>query len=128
MPPGCDAVVMVEDVIRQEDGTVRLYASAAPWQHIRQIGEDVCAGEMILGSRAVISPAAIGAMLAAGVLEAEVLRRPVVGIIPTGDEIVPPHRGPEARGHCGVQLLHLLRHAHPVGGGAQDLPHCAGQA
>lgn len=92
MPPGCDAVVMVEDVIRQKDGTVRLYASAAPWQHIRQIGEDVCAGEMILGSRAVISPAAIGAMLAAGVLEAEVLRRPVVGIIPTGDEIVPPPR------------------------------------
>ncbi len=95
MPPGCDAVVMVEDVIRQEDGTVRLYASAAPWQHIRQIGEDVCAGEMILGSRAVISPAAIGAMLAAGVLEAEVLRRPVVGIIPTGDEIVPPTADPK---------------------------------
>ena len=95
IPEGCDAVVMVEDVIRQEDGTVRLYASAAPWQHIRQIGEDVCAGEMILGSRAVISPAAIGAMLAAGVLEAEVLRRPVVGIIPTGDEIVPPTADPK---------------------------------
>ena len=95
IPEGCDAVVMIEDVIRQEDGTVRLYAPAAPWQHIRQIGEDVCAGEMILPSHTAISPAAIGAMLAAGVLEAEVLCRPVVGIIPTGDEIVPPTARPE---------------------------------
>lgn len=94
IPEGCDAVVMVEDVIRQEDGTVRLYAPAAPWQHIRQIGEDVCAGEMILASHVTISPSAIGAMLAAGVLEVEVLSRPVVGIIPTGDEIVPPTADP----------------------------------
>lgn len=95
IPEGCDAVVMVEDVIRREDGAVRLYAPAAPWQHIRQIGEDVCAGEMILPSRVSVSPAAIGAMLAAGVLEVSVLRRPVVGIIPTGDEIVPPTADPK---------------------------------
>lgn len=95
IPEGCDAVVMIEDVIRQEDGTVRLYAPAAPWQHIRQIGEDVCAGEMILASHVAVSPSAIGAMLAAGVLEVEVLCRPVVGIIPTGDEIVPPTADPK---------------------------------
>jgi len=95
IPEGCDAVVMIEDVVRQEDGTVRLYAPAAPWQHIRQIGEDVCAGEMILPSHTSVSPAAIGAMLAAGVLEVAVLRRPVVGIIPTGDEIVPPTASPK---------------------------------
>ena len=95
IPDGCDAVVMIEDVIRQEDGTVRLYAPSAPWQHIRQIGEDICAGEMILASHTTISPSAIGAMLAAGVLEVSVLRRPVVGIIPTGDEIVPPTADPK---------------------------------
>ena len=95
IPAGCDAVVMIEDVIRQEDGTVRLYAPAAPWQHIRQVGEDICAGEMILPSHTAVSPAAIGAMLAAGVLEVSVLRRPVVGIIPTGDEIVPPTADPK---------------------------------
>lgn len=94
IPDGCDAVVMVEDVICGEDGTVRLYAPAAPWQHIRQIGEDVCAGEMILASHMEISPSAIGAMLAAGVLEVAVLCRPVVGIIPTGDELVPPTADP----------------------------------
>ena len=95
IPDGCDAVVMIEDVIRQEDGTVHLYAPCAPWQHIRQIGEDICAGEMILASHTTISPSAIGAMLAAGVLEVSVLRRPVVGIIPTGDEIVPPTADPK---------------------------------
>lgn len=96
LPEGCDAVVMIEDVIHQEDGTVRLYAPAAPWQHVRQIGEDICAGEMILPSYTKISPSAIGAMIAGGVLEVEVLRRPVVGIIPTGDEIVPPTDNPAA--------------------------------
>ena len=95
IPEGCDAVVMVEDVIYQDDGTVRLYAPAAPWQHIRQIGEDICAGEMILASRMTVSPSAIGAMLAAGVLEVDVLRRPRVGIIPTGDEIIPPTADPK---------------------------------
>ena len=61
IPEGCDAVIMVEDVVQEEDG-VCLYASAAPWQHIRQIGEDICAGEMILQSYQRITPSAIGAM------------------------------------------------------------------
>ena len=50
---------------------------------------------MILASRMTISPSAIGAMLAAGVLEVDVLRRPRVGIIPTGDEIIPPTADPK---------------------------------
>ncbi len=90
VPDGCDAVIMVEDVIFQPDRSVKLYAPAVPWQHVRQIGEDICAGEMILPSFMDITPAAVGAMLAAGVLSVDVLTRPVVGIIPTGDEIVAP--------------------------------------
>ena len=95
LPEGCDAVVMIEDVIRERDGSAALYAPAAPWQYIRQIGEDVCAGEMILPSRTLISPAAVGAMIAGGVRELEVLKKPLVGIIPTGDEIVPPDTDPQ---------------------------------
>lgn len=93
LPEGCDAVIMVEDLIREEGG-VRLLAAATPWQHVRQIGEDVCAGEMLLPSDTVVTPAAIGAMIAGGVLEVEVICRPVVGIIPTGDEIVSPTTDP----------------------------------
>ncbi len=94
IPEGCDAVIMVEDIVCHDDGTVTIFAPAAPWQHIRQIGEDICAGEMILPAHVRVSPASIGAMIAGGVLEIEVVNRPKIGIIPTGDEIVEPCTDP----------------------------------
>lgn len=94
IPEGCDAVIMVEDIVRNEDGSITIHSAAAPWQHIRQIGEDVCAGEMILAAYMKVTPASIGAMIAGGVLEISVIKRPVVGIIPTGDEIIPPCTDP----------------------------------
>ncbi len=94
IPEGCDAVIMVEDIVKNGDGTITIHAAAAPWQHIRQFGEDICAGEMILPAHMTVAPAAIGAMIAGGVLEIEVIRKPVVGIIPTGDEIIPPCTDP----------------------------------
>ena len=94
MPDGTDAVVMIEDVVRDGDD-VLLYTAAVPWQHVRQVGEDVCAGDMILPSFTVITPAALGAMLAGGVMEVSVVKPPVVGIIPTGDEIVAPCTDPK---------------------------------
>ena len=95
IPEGFDAVIMVEELVTNEDDTVTLYGAAVPWQHIRQIGEDICVGEMILPSYTEISPSAIGAMIAGGVLEVSVIRKPVVGIIPTGDEIIPPCDNPK---------------------------------
>ncbi|MBR5291736.1 MAG: molybdopterin biosynthesis protein [Clostridia bacterium] len=95
IPEGCDAVIMVEDIVENTDGSVTIHSAAAPWQHIRQIGEDICAGEMIVGSYTELTPAAIGAMIAGGVGEVKVIKRPVVGIIPTGDEIIPPCPNPE---------------------------------
>lgn len=95
IPEGRDAVIMVEDIVKNGDGSITIHASAAPWQHIRQIGEDVCAGEMILPSHMTVSPSAIGAMIAGGVLEIPVIRKPLVGIIPTGDEIIPPCTDPK---------------------------------
>ena len=86
---------MVEDIVKNDNGSITIHAAAAPWQHIRQIGEDICAGEMILPGFMEVSPSAIGAMIAGGVLELEVIRRPVVGIIPTGDEIIPPCADPK---------------------------------
>lgn len=95
LPEGCDAVVMVEDVVQEEDGAT-LYAAALPWQHVRQIGEDISAGDMILPSFSVLSPAALGALLESGVLKVEVVSRPVAGIIPTGNELVAPTEEPQA--------------------------------
>ena len=95
VPEDCDAVIMVEDIVKNPDDSITIHGAAAPWQHIRQIGEDICAGEMILPSFVTISPAAIGAMIAGGVLELEVIRKPLVGIIPTGDEIIAPCADPK---------------------------------
>ncbi|HNW95694.1 MAG TPA: molybdopterin biosynthesis protein [Anaerolineaceae bacterium] len=95
LPEGCDAVVMVEDVVQEGDGAV-LYAAALPWQHVRQIGEDISAGDMILPSFSVLSPAALGALLESGVLNVEVAARPRAGIIPTGNELVAPTEDPQA--------------------------------
>ena len=94
IPEDKDAVIMVEDIVKNPDGSITIHAAAAPWQHIRQIGEDVCAGEMILPAHMEVSPSAIGAMIAGGVLEISVICKPLVGIIPPGDEIIPPCADP----------------------------------
>ena len=94
LPDECDAVIMIEDVI-EENGKVKIYKSATPWQNIRQIGEDISAGDMIFPSFTKITPSGIGALLACGILNIEVVKKPVVGIIPTGDEIVLPTSNPQ---------------------------------
>ncbi len=95
LPKGCDAVVMVEDVI-SGDGNVTLYTAAIPWQNVRQIGEDISAGDMVVPSFTQLSPSALGAMLAAGVTSVSVVTQPLVGIIPTGNELIPPSGDPQA--------------------------------
>ena len=95
LPEGCDSVVMVEDVIEAEDGAVQLFSAAVPWQHVRQIGEDIAAGDMIVPSFTELTPAIQGAMLAAGVLDVKVIKKPLVGVIPTGNELVLPQADPQ---------------------------------
>ena len=95
LPAACDAVVMMEDCVESEAG-ILLREAAVPWQHVRQIGEDLSAGDMIVPSYTQIEPATIGALLAGGVRRVSVLARPRVGILPTGDEIVPVDADPQA--------------------------------
>lgn len=95
LPDGDDAVVMIEDVTEDESGNVKLISAVSPWQNVRQVGEDICMGDMIAPTGTVITPSLCGAFLAGGVISVNVKRRPVVGIIPTGDEIVKPKDNPE---------------------------------
>ena len=95
MPDGTDAVVMIEDVDEDDSGLVRLISAVHPWQNVRQVGEDICMGDMIAPSGTVITPSLCGAFLAGGVTNVNVKKRPVFGIIPTGDEIVEPKENPE---------------------------------
>ncbi|MDD2422102.1 MAG: molybdopterin-binding protein [Heliobacteriaceae bacterium] len=95
VPPEFDAVIMVEylQVISPEEIEIR--APAVPGQHIRRIGEDIARGAEILPQGTFLRPWDTGALLAGGVWEVPVYRRPVVAILPTGTELVPPGEIPE---------------------------------
>lgn len=92
--PPYDAVIMAEDIVEVDEG-VKIFASAAPWQHVRPIGEDIVAGEMILPSNHKIRPIDVGVLLSAGITQIEVVRKPEVAIFPTGTEIIEPDQDPE---------------------------------
>ncbi|HZE21473.1 MAG TPA: molybdopterin biosynthesis protein, partial [Desulfobaccales bacterium] len=89
MPPGTDAVIMVEQIPDPEADPIAVEAPIFPWQHVRRVGEDLVRGEMVLPEGVEIVPWAQGALLAAGVTRVLVRRRPRVAIIPTGAELVP---------------------------------------
>src|SRR5262249_48594923 len=104
LPTWANAVIMIERVYAGRasdasspaalaDGGARLVyvrSAAAPWQHVRMVGEDIVASEPILARGHRIQPHDIGALLAAGVGEIAVRPRPVVAILPTGNELIEP--------------------------------------
>ena len=86
--PPWDAVIMAEDITPLDDGSVQIREAATAWQHVRPIGEDIVAGEMILPGNHCIKPADIGVMLSGGLAEIEVIAKPRVAILPTGSEFL----------------------------------------
>ncbi len=93
--PPYDAVIMAEDITELPDGRYSIMAAAPTWQHIRPIGEDIVVGEMILPGNHKIRPMDVSALLSAGILEIEVVKKPTVAIFPTGTEIVEPTATPK---------------------------------
>ncbi|MFM1651814.1 molybdopterin biosynthesis protein [Brevibacillus sp. B_LB10_24] len=90
IPNGFDAVIMIEHIHQIDEQTVEIMEAVAPWQHIRPIGEDVVVGDMIVPAWHKLRPVDLGALLAGGILQVPVLRKPKVAIIPTGTELIPP--------------------------------------
>jgi len=89
LPEGFNAVVMVEDV-HQEGDYIIINAPLTPYQNVRTVGEDIVQTELILPEKHLIRPVDIAALLAGGHTSVKVRRKPVVGVIPTGDEVVEP--------------------------------------
>lgn len=83
-----NAVIMIEQVLKHDDGTVSIIAPAYPWEHVRTVGESIVSGDLILPSRHKIRPIDLGALLAGGITKVQVYRKPTVGIIPTGNELI----------------------------------------
>src|SRR5512140_32359 len=100
LPDWANAVIPIENVESlNENGnitteirapkSIRIRASVAPWSHVRPLGEDIVATQLVLPAGHVLRPVDLGAIAAAGHQEIKVARRPRVAILPTGTELVP---------------------------------------
>jgi putative molybdopterin biosynthesis protein len=90
LPGWANAVIMIEKVHQIDEHTLEIFESVAPWNHVRLVGEDVVATELLLPRAHRLRPYDLGALLAAGHTTVRVKARPKVGIIPTGDELIQP--------------------------------------
>lgn len=100
LPDWANAVVPIENVEALDDGggivldprhplLIRLREALAPWNHVRAMGEDIVASELVLPAGHTLRPIDLGAVAASGHASLRVARRPRVAILPTGSELVP---------------------------------------
>jgi putative molybdopterin biosynthesis protein len=94
LPAWANTVVMIEQtqLVKDENGrpAIEIRASLPPWAHVRAMGEDMVATELVLPANHTLRPVDLGALAGAGHTAVPVYRRPRVAIIPTGSELVSP--------------------------------------
>lgn len=90
IPPGADAVVMIENTQRVDASNIEVFQPVAEGQNVVQVGEDIRRGQPILTPGRRLRPQDIGGLMALGITTVDVATPPVVGVISTGDEVVPP--------------------------------------
>lgn len=95
LPEGADSVVMIEHTQRARQGEVEIMRSVAVAENVIKIGEDVAKGEEVIPTGTRIRPAEIGGLMALGIIKISVAKKPVVGILSCGDEVIPPGESPE---------------------------------
>ena len=88
LPPGADAVAMIEYCEDFGDGTIGITKSVAPGENLIFKGDDVYPGKVVLPAGRMLTAKDIGSLAAMGIMSLEVLKKPLVGIISTGDELV----------------------------------------
>jgi molybdopterin molybdotransferase len=115
LPHGADAVVMVEHTTEPMPGHVELLRRVAPGEGVLDPGEEARAGDVLVPAGRPLRAADLGLLAAAGVTEIAVHARPRVGIVSTGDEVVPPatpRLAPgEVRDACAPALAGLVEAA-----------------
>ncbi len=92
LPQGADAVLMLEYSQESRPGELEVLRAVGAGENILKVGEDVAVGQEVLPSGVRLRPAEIGGLMALGLTEVEVVRRPRVGIISSGDEVVEPNQ------------------------------------
>ena len=120
LPAGADAVQMVEQTEQLEDDRVRVLRAVPRQEHVRNAGEDLKAGSVLIKSGAAIVPALIGLLASEGRSRVRVSRRARVAIIPTGDELVAVDVEPSA-GQIRESNGHVLEALVADAGGEPEL-------
>ena len=95
LAPSADAVVMVEHTQPVDETTIEVVRAVAVGENVVQPGEDVREGGLVLPKGHRLRPQDLGGLTAVGAATVEAARRPSVGILSTGDEVVPPEANPE---------------------------------
>lgn len=121
LPPGADAMVMVEYTEEMGDGTVEIQRSVSPWENILRIGEDIRKGAPIFPAGRRLRAQDLGALTGVGVTKVPVYSRPVVALISTGDEIVTPEQTPKPGQVRNVNQYSLRAMIAEAGGTTLDL-------
>jgi molybdopterin molybdotransferase len=93
LPEGADAVVMAEHAT-ESAGVVQVTEPTPPGRHVGQIGEDIAAGQTLFQAGRRLRPQDVGVLASVGVAAVPVVRRPVVRLMVTGDELLPPGETP----------------------------------
>jgi putative molybdopterin biosynthesis protein len=128
LPEWADAVVPIEDVEpvgegrRSESRAVRLRAAVVPWSHVRPMGEDMVASELVLPSGHTLRPVDLGALAGSGYASVLARRRPRVAILPTGSELVAPGTRADAGQIIESNSLVLAAQTREWGGEPKRLP------
>jgi molybdopterin molybdotransferase len=94
LPNGTDAVVMLEYTQSVQKEEIEIFRAVADGENVIRIGEDVAQGQVIQAQGSLMRPAEIGGLMALGILKVKVVRKPQVGLISTGDEVIDPSQSP----------------------------------
>jgi molybdopterin molybdotransferase len=94
LPDGSDAVVMLEYTQAAQKNEIEIFRAVADGENVIRVGEDVAQGQIILAKGSLIRPAEVGGLMALGITKVNVMKKILVGLISTGDEVIDPSQRP----------------------------------
>ena len=94
LPQNADAVIMLEQVEPTRSGEISILRAVAPGENMVLVGEDVKEGQVVIPRGSILRAADVGGCMAIGITQIQVAKKPRIGIISSGDEVIPPEQEP----------------------------------